>query len=290
MGEDTTGARPRAAALAFADGTDAYLVPDTGRFVIRRGPGAQLTLALPTMFSAPRPPWLLEDLDSKAGTCVNGRKMNRAAVPGLIPAVARTFCWHSVCFRPWDPRTSRGSGDFAQRLRESRSRPQWIRSPMADEPKDRRRFLKTAATVGMTGGLVAGYGTFGAVAGRYLYPAEDRPMTWMFVAELTAMAAGASRTFLGPSGERIAIARQGDGGTADDFVALSSTCPHLGCQVFWQAAENRFFCPCHNGMFDPSGKATAGPPAKAGQALSRYELKVDRGLLFIRVPQGDTSG
>jgi len=67
-------------------------------------------------------------------------------------------------------------------------------------------------------------------------------------------------------------------------AALSSTCPHLGCQVRWEAQNDRFFCPCHNGVFDQSGVATAGPPGEAGQSLPKYELKVEDGLLHIAVP------
>ena len=98
------------------------------------------------------------------------------------------------------------------------------------------------------------------------------------------MRAGAALDFEGPTGVKAVIARRAENGTVDDFVALSSVCPHLGCQVEWQAHENRFFCPCHNGAFDAEGKAISGPPAAAGQELAAYPLKVENGLLFIEVP------
>jgi Rieske Fe-S protein len=101
---------------------------------------------------------------------------------------------------------------------------------------------------------------------------------------LDAVAPGGSLEYQGPTGAKIVIARQGSQGTEDDFVALSSVCPHLGCQVEWRPHENRFFCPCHNGAFDAEGKGSEGPPAAAGQSLSRYPLKVEGGLLFIEVP------
>jgi len=76
-----------------------------------------------------------------------------------------------------------------------------------------------------------------------------------------------------------------------DFLALSSTCPHLGCQVYWESNKSRFFCPCHNGAFDSQGNATEGPPAKAKQQLLRFSLMVENGLLFIQVPtESITSG
>jgi hypothetical protein len=53
--------------------------------------------------------------------------------------------------------------------------------------------------------------------------------------------------------------------------------------VHREPANNRYFCPCHNGVFDPAGVATSGPPADAGQSLVEYPLKVERALLFIEV-------
>ncbi len=155
-----------------------------------------------------------------------------------------------------------------------------------DGPPDieRREFLATSASVAMAGGLVAGYGAFAAVAGRFLYPASGEDRGWVFVAELARMQPGDSLVFRTPTGATAAIARRGDRGDVSDFLALSNTCPHLGCQVHWEPKNNRFFCPCHNGTFDPSGKATGGPPAKARQSLRPYPLKVEGGLLFVQVP------
>lgn len=142
----------------------------------------------------------------------------------------------------------------------------------------------------MVGGLAAGYGTCAGYAARFLYPARPTAKVWLFVADLASFAVGASRTYRAPSGQPIVIARRAEAGTADDFLALSSVCPHLGCQVSWEPAHPRFFCPCHNGVFDPTGRATEGPPAKAGQSLARYPVKVESGLLYIEVPDHATEG
>lgn len=91
-------------------------------------------------------------------------------------------------------------------------------------------------------------------------------------------------TYEAPNGEKVAIARRGSQGDVSDFIALSSTCPHLGCQVHWESNNNRFFCPCHNGVFNPEGAAIAGPPAEAKQNLPRYSLKIEKGLLYIHTP------
>ncbi len=148
----------------------------------------------------------------------------------------------------------------------------------------RRKFLGRASGAAMVAGLAGGYGAFGAIALRFLYPSSTDNRIWQFVTEIDRVKVGESIRYRGPSGETVNIARQARNGDADDFIALSSTCPHLGCQVRWEPQNNRFFCPCHNGVFDPSGVATSGPPADAGQSLARYPLQVTNGLLHISVP------
>lgn len=154
----------------------------------------------------------------------------------------------------------------------------------AGADSERRRFLGNVSRAAMAAGLVGGYGGLGLIAGRYLYPARPSDRIWQYVVELGRMNVGASRLFRAPSGESINIVRQGNMGNETDFIALSSTCPHLGCQVHWESQNDRYFCPCHNGIFDPSGEATGGPPGEAGQSLGRYPLRVEGGLLFIEVP------
>ena len=136
----------------------------------------------------------------------------------------------------------------------------------------------------MAAGLVGGYGGLGLVAGRFLSPSGDTGRAWQFVVEVDRMVVGESLEYQGPAGATISVTRQGRGGGADDFIALSSVCPHLGCQVHWEPQNARYFCPCHNGTFDPSGVATGGPPGDAGQDLPPYPLRVERGMLFIEVP------
>jgi Rieske Fe-S protein len=158
-----------------------------------------------------------------------------------------------------------------------------------DASNTRRRFLRTTASVGMAGGLIGGYGTFASVAGRFLDSPDVAPRAWMFVSVVDDLEAGSALEFIGPAGETISVARKAVTGALEDFVALSSVCPHLGCQVHWQGDHSQFFCPCHNGTFDSDGVGTGGPPAKDGLSLDRYPLKIDRGLLFIEVPVGAIS-
>ena len=156
--------------------------------------------------------------------------------------------------------------------------------PDDGDGEDRRDFLGSASKAAMAAGLIGGYGGFAAIALRFLYPSGGDDRFWQFVSQTDEIKVGESILYRGPSGETITIARQHRNGDADDFVALSSTCPHLGCQVRWEGQNDRFFCPCHNGVFDPSGLATGGPPGEAGQRLAEYPLKVEGGLLHIAVP------
>lgn len=130
-------------------------------------------------------------------------------------------------------------------------------------------------------GLSLGYGSFAAIIGRFLFPSRQGQQRPQFVADLGSFAVGVSMTYVSPAGERVVLTRTGETGGVEDFIALSSVCPHLGCQVHWEGQNERFFCPCHNGAFDAEGNPLSGPPKDANQALPRYELAVIDGLLYI---------
>jgi menaquinol-cytochrome c reductase iron-sulfur subunit len=40
----------------------------------------------------------------------------------------------------------------------------------------------------------------------------------------------------------------------DKVEAIHVVCPHAGCFIVYDAAKNTYFCPCHNGNFDLTGK------------------------------------
>lgn len=168
------------------------------------------------------------------------------------------------------------------------------RSPYTDDqatqaPANRRDALVTISWLAMFGGLAGGYGTFFALAGQFLFPTR-RERAWWFVASAAQIPPGESIAFVSPTGlpvviKRQAVAAESNGEVSvDQFVALSSTCPHLGCRVHWEGPQNRFFCPCHNGTFDPDGRPTGGPVLAANQHLPRYPLRIEDGLLYIEMP------
>lgn len=63
----------------------------------------------------------------------------------------------------------------------------------------------------------------------------------------------------------------------DEFTIYDDRCTHLGCPFDWQEKTGEFICPCHNGLFDPEGRVTGGPPPRP---LDRYEYRVDHGVLY----------
>jgi Rieske Fe-S protein len=148
----------------------------------------------------------------------------------------------------------------------------------------RRAALWLTARVAMAAGLAGSYGLLAWVGARFMLPAQIGRMHELFVGRVSELAIDSTLLYQTPDGRAVNITRRGTAGTAEDFVALSSTCPHLGCQVRWEGQNNRYFCPCHNGTFDGQGKATGGPPGDAGLSLPRYPLTVQKGLLYIQVP------
>jgi Rieske Fe-S protein len=65
------------------------------------------------------------------------------------------------------------------------------------------------------------------------------------------------RVELADAGEPVEIVRAGG-----VVVARSLLCTHFGCRVQWQAATERYKCPCHEGVFDREGRPVAGPPTR----------------------------
>lgn len=133
----------------------------------------------------------------------------------------------------------------------------------------------------MTAGLAVSYGTLALQGLLFLLPRRVGPrMRKLFAGQTDQYPIGKVQTFLDLEGNKILVKRRESG-----LEAFSSVCPHLGCHVHWEEDRQRFFCPCHNGVFNPDGIATAGPPAAAGQSLSRVPLVVDEksGVVYLQV-------
>jgi Rieske Fe-S protein len=83
--------------------------------------------------------------------------------------------------------------------------------------------------------------------------------------------------------------------SASEIRAFTTTCPHLGCSVDYDAQTGVFRCPCHTSSFDKDGNRVSGP-AKRG--LDPLETKVDAdGRVTVRfqrfkpdVPEREEAG
>lgn len=61
-------------------------------------------------------------------------------------------------------------------------------------------------------------------------------------------------------------------------IAISSTCPHVGCIVSYRPQMDKIVCPCHNAHFDCSGRQlTEGDASGASpRDLDTLEVRVDK--------------
>ncbi|MFH1920613.1 MAG: Rieske (2Fe-2S) protein [Planctomycetota bacterium] len=63
--------------------------------------------------------------------------------------------------------------------------------------------------------------------------------------------------------------------------ALSVVCPHAGCSVEYQEAEGKFFCPCHEASFDPTGKRL-DETSPSPRDLDTVQAEVRDGEVWVR--------
>ena len=63
-----------------------------------------------------------------------------------------------------------------------------------------------------------------------------------------------------------------------EIVALSATCPHLGCGVGWDGKQG-FVCPCHDSRFAADGAYVKGPSPRS---LDPLPVKVEEGRVLVQ--------
>lgn len=142
----------------------------------------------------------------------------------------------------------------------------------------RRKWLASAF---MGAGLALSYGVLALQGFLYLLPEQRRARTRkIFAGRIDDFSRGDVRAVYDLQGNQVLVRRGAEG-----LQAFSTVCPHLGCRVHWDAANERFFCPCHRGEFDRNGIATAGPPADAGQRLGTVPITLDEkgGVVYLEV-------
>jgi Rieske Fe-S protein len=65
-----------------------------------------------------------------------------------------------------------------------------------------------------------------------------------------------------------------DGTTA----ALKGVCTHMECNITYRQEERKFYCACHKGWFDETGKNIEGPPPKP---LEFFEVQQEGEKLIV---------
>jgi cytochrome b6-f complex iron-sulfur subunit len=142
----------------------------------------------------------------------------------------------------------------------------------------RRDFM---AKVLMGIGLLLAYGALAVEGILFILPPKKKtPTRNLFAGKLEQYRIGTIQTFYDLEGKQILVKRDESG-----LRAFSSVCPHLGCRVHWDDDNRHFLCPCHGGIFNEEGVATAGPPADAAQNLIEVPIHVDEasGIVYIEV-------
>jgi cytochrome b6-f complex iron-sulfur subunit len=69
----------------------------------------------------------------------------------------------------------------------------------------------------------------------------------------------------------------------DEYIALSATCTHLGCILFWEPERQVIACPCHEAYFNTTGAVISGPPPAP---LKPYRVQVEGDQIYVEGGQG----
>jgi cytochrome b6-f complex iron-sulfur subunit len=148
------------------------------------------------------------------------------------------------------------------------------------EPAGLTRRVFAKITIGAIGCAYAGM--IGYPVYRYLESPVEKAAAAAAVSEVTLAKAndlptGAALIFKFGTKPALLI-HEKDG----SWSALSAVCTHLGCTVQYEAPEDRIFCACHGGVYDPkTGANVSGPPPRP---LDRY--KVTLGTDGVTVSRG----
>lgn len=139
----------------------------------------------------------------------------------------------------------------------------------ANDLMSRRRFLEFI--VYTSGALFAGTALL-AILGAIQRSRHTGPQP---IARTADIPEGQAFYFHYPDSEDEAVLLHLPGGR---YVAYSQRCTHLACSVYYQPQQARLYCPCHEGVFDPStGEPLMGPPERR---LAQIRLRRDGDMLL----------
>jgi Rieske Fe-S protein len=139
----------------------------------------------------------------------------------------------------------------------------------------RRRFLSQAV---MAFGALFGMGALALRFVQFLVPSQKpRRYEAVLIGAEARMPMG-EPVPMNLGGHKIMVLK-----TEEGITAFSRRCTDLGCLVSWNKERGQFVCPCHQGVFDKTGRNIAGPPPRP---LDRYEVVRRNGQLYVNVQNG----
>lgn len=127
----------------------------------------------------------------------------------------------------------------------------------------------------MAFGLFFGMGTLALRFAQFLVPTQKPKRYESVLVGTESQVPIGEAVSMDLSGHKIMLLRTNEGVTA-----FSRRCTDLGCLVSWSKEREQFICPCHQGVFDKTGRNIAGPPPRP---LDRFEV-VKRGeQLYVNI-------
>ncbi|MBI2486790.1 MAG: ubiquinol-cytochrome c reductase iron-sulfur subunit [Deltaproteobacteria bacterium] len=137
----------------------------------------------------------------------------------------------------------------------------------------RRGFVKFALGA-ISAGITAAIGV--PLFGFYIIPAlKKEEVTWLAVGPISDFKEGETKLVVArpvlkklwpEEVPKVAVFVSNRGG--GKFDIFHTHCTHVGCPIQWNPPAQRFFSPCHGGVFDRDGKVLAGPPPRLWIAMS----------------------
>jgi cytochrome b6-f complex iron-sulfur subunit len=123
--------------------------------------------------------------------------------------------------------------------------------------------------------LGIGFAGISFMGARFVSPRKTKKQyRKIYAMNLNDIAINESKPFYDLKGRELVLVRTGE----STVKAISTTCTHLGCKVHWEADKNIFFCPCHNGVFNPDGVVLEGPPPRP---LDTYRVDVEGKVVYL---------
>ena len=143
-----------------------------------------------------------------------------------------------------------------------------------DKKKSRREFISKSL---FGGGLLASAGVLLHHGIKFIFPEEkEKRSRKLLVGRVDELKIGEAKEV--NIGDRSLFLVH----TNDGYKVLSAICTHLGCKIKWEGHRDRFYCPCHQGIFSPSGDVVSGPPP---EPLEEFKVEIDKNLVYMWIEE-----